>query len=451
VRRWAGALLCASLLIGADRELRLVVVDPVHFHAAQFHTNAMPGFSRDARVYAPVGRELARYLESVSNLRSRSAQPDHWRFHIYAGSDFFDRMLAEKAGDVMVLSGRNWKNIDYIGKAVANGMHVLADKPWIIDAAQFPALKQAFATAASKGVIAYDCMTQRFDIAYLLQRELVNDPEVFGSAVAGTPEVPSVEMASTHFLLKRFNGVVNLRPAAYFDIRQQGEAFADVGTHVVDLAHWTLFRDQALDYKKDFRILQAKRWPTILSLEDFTKVTGERAFPPYLEPDLRDGKLHYFTNNEVIYSARGHVIKASVTWDFESPSGANDTMLALYRGAKSEILVRQSAEEKYVPELYITPKPEHRASVLKGIDRRLAKLASKYPGLTRDEGKDGRIHIVVPKALRIPDIEYFLMVSERFAGYVRKPETMPSWETPNMLAKYWVTTQGVKAAKEARP
>jgi predicted dehydrogenase len=409
----------------------------------------MQGFARDAWVYAPVGRELAGYFNFIGNLKARSPQPDHWRFHIYSGDDFFDRMLQERPGEVVVLSGRNWKNIEYIEKSVEAGLHVLADKPWIIDASQFPALEKAFTSADRKRVIAYDCMTQRFDIAYILARELVNDPAIFGTAVTGTPENPAVEIASTHFLLKRFNGVPNLRPAAYFDIRQQGEAFADVGTHVVDLAHWTLFPDQALDYKKDFRILNARRWPTVLGLDEFTKVTGERDFPPYLKADLREGKLHYFTNNSVVYSARGHVLRLSVTWEFESPSGASDTMLATYRGEKSEVMARQSAEEKYLPEVYVTPMPEHRAAVISALDRRLAALAPTYPGLSRTEGKDGRIRIVIPQSLRIPDIEYFLMLAERFAGYIRKPDTLPAWERPNMLAKYWVTTQGVKAAKEA--
>jgi hypothetical protein len=112
-------------------------------------------------------------------------------------------------------------------------------------------------------------------------------------------------------------------------------------------------------------------------------------------------------------------------------------------------MARQSAEEKYLPEVYVTPMPEHRAAVISALDRRLAALAPTYPGLSRTEGKDGRIRIVIPQSLRIPDIEYFLMLAERFAGYIRKPDTLPAWERPNMLAKYWVTTQGVKAAKEA--
>jgi predicted dehydrogenase len=446
--RWA-AFFLAVASFAADRDLRLVTVDPAHFHAAQLHIKQMAGFSQDAWVYAPVGKDLVGHLNFIANLHGRYPQAARWRYHIYSGEDFFDRMLKERPADVVMLSGRNWKNIEYISRSVEAGLHVLADKPWIIDAEQFPKLEKALDLAERKGVFAYDCMSQRFEIAYQLQREFVNDREIFGEAIKGTPEQPTVETASTHFLLKRFNGAPNLRPPAYFDIRQQGEAFADIGTHVVDLAHWTLFPDQSLDYRQDIRILSARRWPTVLSLEQFTKVTGERAFPDYLTPDLRDGKLEYFTNNSVLYTVRGHHVKLSVSWDFESPSGANDSILSVYRGNKSEVTVRQSAAESYLPEVYITPAPANRVAIIAAIDRRLAKLASAYPGLSRAE--DGtQIRILIPQQLRIPDLEYFQLLAERFAGYIRKPDTMPKWEKPNMLAKYWVTTQGVKVAREPR-
>lgn len=446
--RWIAVLLAAASL-SAGRDLRMITVDPAHFHAAQLHLGPIPGFSRDAWVYAPVGKDLPAYLNFIANLNARSAQPDHWRHHIYMGAGFFERMLQERPGDVVVLAGRNAKTIDYISRSLAAGLHVLADKPWIIEPENFPKLEQALELADRKNLIAYDCMSQRFDIAYQLQRELVNDPEIFGQAVAGSPSEPAVEIASAHFLLKRFNGVPNLRPAAYFDIRQQGEALADVGTHYVDLAHWTLFPDQALDYEKDIRILNARRWPTVLSLEEFVKVTGERAFPAYLEPEIKDGALQYFTNNEVLYTVRGHHVKLAVSWEFESPSGANDSLVSRYRGSKSEITARQGREENYIPEVYIAAKPSHRDAVVAALNRRLQKLASRYPGLSHVED-NGRIRIVVPKELRRPDVEYFLLIAERFAGYVQKPGSIPRWEKPNMLAKYWVTTQGVKMARQTK-
>jgi predicted dehydrogenase len=445
--RWLAFCLYLCAAAGAERELRLITVDPAHFHAAQLHIKPIAGFSRDAWVYAPVGKDLIGYLNFIANLKTRSATPDYWRYHIYSGDDFFERVVKEHPGDVVMLSGRNSKTIDYISRSVDAGFNVLADKPWIIDESQFPKLEKTLAEADRKGVMIYDCMSQRFDIVYQLQREFVNDPEIFGSAIAGTAETPTVEMASTHFLLKRFGGIPNLRPPAYFDIRQQGEAFADIGTHVVDLTHWTLFAGKALDYKKDIRIVSARRWPTIMTLSQFSTVTAEPQFPAYLAPDIRAGKLEYFANNSVVYTVRGHHVKLGVTWEFESPSGANDSMVAIYRGSRSEVMARQTAAEKYALEVYITPKASDRATVIAAIDRRLQALATRYPGLTRREDGE-RIHIVIPEKLRTPDIEYFLLLAEQFAGFIRKPDSMPAWEKPNMLAKYWVTTQGVKAARQ---
>ncbi|HYO84340.1 MAG TPA: putative oxidoreductase C-terminal domain-containing protein, partial [Bryobacteraceae bacterium] len=432
MRRWhLVAALTVPLLAESPKELRLVTVDPAHFHAAQMHTGPLAGFSRESWIYAPITNDLASHVRSIAALRGRSPAPDHWRHRVYAGDDFFARMLADKRGDVVVLSGRNKQKIDYLAQSVSAGLHVLADKPWIIEAADFPRLQQALDEADRRGIIAYDCMTQRFDIAYQLQRELVNDPAVFGDRAKGTPDQPAVRMVSSHYLLKRFNGVPNLRPAWYFDIAQQGEALADVGTHVVDLTHWTLFPEQALDYKTDLQIVAAKRWPTNLTKEQYRTVTGEPDFPPYLRSALRNGELHYFTNNYLLYTVRGTHVSLQVTWELESPSGDRDTMLAVYRGGNSEITVSQGKEEKYLPEVYVKPLAD-KGAVRQHLERRLRELAQRWPGLTVAEDGD-RLKIVIPSDLRIPDVEYFLLLADRFAGYIRQPGTLPSWEKPNML------------------
>ncbi|HBY62593.1 MAG TPA: oxidoreductase, partial [Solibacterales bacterium] len=206
-----------------------------------------------------VGRDIANFWIFAASMIQRSPAPDHWRLHGYTGADFLERMLSEKRGNVLSISGRNARKLEYLEAGVRAGMHVLADKPWIIEPEQLPRLIAAIEDAERRGVAVYDCMTQRFEIAYRLQRELVNDRDLFGPLQPGTPQAPAVRMVSSHFLLKS-----GFRPAWYFDIRQQGEALADVGTHVVDLAHWTLFPDDAPDYTRDIQLLSARRWPTIL-------------------------------------------------------------------------------------------------------------------------------------------------------------------------------------------
>ena len=67
---------------------------------------------------------------------------------------------------------------------------MLADKPWILAAADLPKLDTVLANADANGVVAYDIMTERFEITTMLQRALVNDAAVFGAIVNGTERIP---------------------------------------------------------------------------------------------------------------------------------------------------------------------------------------------------------------------------------------------------------------------
>ena len=60
-------------------------------------------------------------------------------------------MIAERPGNVVVLSGRNRRKIDLIQASVKAGLNVLADKPWIIRASDLPKLEATLAEAAQRG------------------------------------------------------------------------------------------------------------------------------------------------------------------------------------------------------------------------------------------------------------------------------------------------------------
>jgi hypothetical protein len=117
---------------------------------------------------------------------------------------------------------------------------------------------------------------------------------VFGDPAPGTRTDPGVTTASVHHIMKQVAGVPNLRPAWFFDITQQAESLADVGTHLVDRVHSTLFPEQAIDYRTDIRLHDASRWPTTLGAPQFRQVTGEAGWPDYLEPWIKKDALEYF-------------------------------------------------------------------------------------------------------------------------------------------------------------
>src|SRR5205814_8010940 len=235
---------------------------PGHFHAALVQKEMYPGVSPTVHVYAPLGSDLIDHLARVARFNQRADDPTRWEMEVHATPDFMARMLRERPGNAVVLSGRNRGKIDRVQASLDAGLHALVDKPWILEAADLPKLEKALATADEKKLVALDIMTERHEVTSELQRELVNDAATFGQLVKGTEAEPAVYMESVHNLMKVVAGAPNIRPPWFFDIAEQGEGFNDIGTHLVDLVQWTLFPDQPIDYRSDVRVLSAQRWPT---------------------------------------------------------------------------------------------------------------------------------------------------------------------------------------------
>jgi predicted dehydrogenase len=426
-------------------DVRLLTLDPGHFHAALVQKEMYPGVARRAHVYAPLGPDLLAHLGRVAAFNARPAAATAWELEVHAGPDFLDRALAERPGNVVVLSGRNRHKIDYILAAVRAGLSVLADKPWVIRADDLPRLEEALDTAHAKGLVAYDIMTERHEITSILQRELVNDPDVLGEALPGAEGQPGVFMESVHYLCKAVAGAPLRRPAWFFDTAQQGEGLTDVGTHLVDLVMWILFPGQAVD-RQDVAMRAARRWPTPLSAADFRRVTGEADFPEFLAGAVRGGRLEYFCNTGVSYAVRGVQVQLDVRWDFEAAPGAGDTHRAVIRGSRAWVEVRQGQGENYRPELYVVPNgPAERAAVEAGLRRKVAALQRQYPGVGVQE-QGGRYWVSVPEAYRVGHEAHFGEVTRQFLSYLQAPASLPPWERANMLAKYHVTTEGVRLA-----
>ena len=429
--------------------MQLIILDPGHFHAALFLKETLPDVSDRVPVFAPVGADLHAFLSRVAQFNSRQDHPTHWNLTVHSGSDFCGRMLADPGGNVVVMSGNNRGKIDRIRDCVRAGLHVLADKPWIIEPGEFPSLQAALDAARQKGVVAYDAMTQRFEISCNLQRALVNDAEVFGAPVPGSLSEPSVRMESVHYLLKQIAGAPLLRPVWFFDIRQQGEGLTDVGTHLVDLVQWTLLPDQPIDFESEIEVLQGARWPTLLTREQFQRITGEQEFSHGLREAVKGQHLEYFANNRVRYTIRGIHVQLDIKWEYEAPPGSKDTELAVFRGTKSRVELRQGAEESFRPEVFVVPNQmEQKSDLLAALARRVALLQDTYPGLAVQE-EPARLRLVIPDRLRIDHEAHFALLVRRYLSYVRNPRAVPAWEKSNMLAKYFVTTRGVELARQA--
>ena len=428
-------------------DVRLMTLDPGHFHAALIQKEMYPGVDPHVDIYAPDGPDLAEHLKRIQAFNTRAERPTAWQTRLHTGPDFLTRLLTERPGNVVVLSGRNRGKIDRLAAAVNAGLHVLGDKPWILEAADLPALERVLADADSKQVVAYDIMTERFEVTNRLQRALVNDRAVFGDIDRGTPENPGVYMESVHHLMKVVAGAPNIRPPWFFDTSEQGEGLNDIGTHLVDLTAWTLFPEQSLDYRHEITVHAAQRWPTWISESEFRRVTNAAAFPATFGSRVKDGRLEYYANTLVSYAVRGINVTLNVLWDWEATPGSGDTHYAVYRGSESRVEIRQTAADMFLPEVYVVPvSPARHASVLGATQAKVKALQTEFPGIGIED-RGAEIKITVPTSLRLGHEAHFAQVASRFFGFLRNRTSLPAWERPNMLAKYYVTTAGTSMSR----
>jgi hypothetical protein len=427
----------------AQADIRLVIVDPGHFHAALIQRDMYSGISPKVSVYAPLGPEVLDYLNRVSLFNARATDPTSWQLDVHTGDGFFDRMLEEKAGNAVVFTGRNRPKINRILQSLQAGYHVFADKPWIIRSADMDELVIALERAREKELAAYDIMTERFEITSMLQRELVNAPAIFGQQLTGTAAEPGIKASSIHHLMKVVAGLPLKRPTWFFNIDEYGEALADVGTHVVDLVQWTAFPNLQLDYQRDVQILSGRRWPTMLSRAQFDQVTGAKDFPADLQPWVKDSQLSYFANNSVSYTVRGVHVNLDILWNWEAPPGTGDVYDASFRGSLAKVEIRQGKDEKFMPELYVVPASATPAW-RKAMSDQMAILTKTYPGLAWNP-ENGRI--TIPEKYRVGHEAHFAQVARKFFDYVRNPGSMEAWERSNMLVKYYISTKGVEISR----
>ena len=443
-----GICLITAASCAETGKVKLVVLDPGHYHAALVQKTMYEQIDPMVHVYAPDGPEVQEYLGRIEGFNSRAEDPTRWQEEIYTGSDYLEKMRSAQTGDVVVLSGNNRRKTEYILASIEAGRSVFSDKPMCIDAAGFTDLEQAFLAAQRKGLILYDIMTERYNRLCILQKLLVLDEDVFGTLDKGTPDDPAVIKESVHHFFKYISGQPIRRPTWYFDTAQQGEGLVDVTTHLIDLGLWTCFPERRIDYHHDVAVLSAKHWPTLITKSQYEKVTRAADFPDYLKARLNDeGVLPYFCNGEAVYTVHGVHMKLAVTWNFQAPDGTGDTHYSLVRGSRAHVIIRQGAEQEYRPQLYVEPAPSADLGVLeRALQAGISRLQVEYPGLALKSVRSGW-QIVIPPEQLIGHEAHFRNVTEQYLDYLQEGK-LPPWEIDFMKAKYFITTRALQLARQ---
>jgi predicted dehydrogenase len=438
---------CILLSCSASRdEIRLITLDPGHFHAALIQKTASQRINDSVYVYAPRGKEVDAHLDLIDSYNSRPDNPAAWCEIVYTGTDFLERMMAEKKGNVVILAGNNRLKTSYILKSVEAGLNVLADKPMVIDASAFSDLEEAYRIARQKKVVLYDIMTERYAGYNIVNRALMQDRELFGELWNGTHAEPAVELNSVHHFYKEVSGKPLVRPAWYYDVKQQGEGIVDVTTHLIDLVHWKCFPDIPINYKEDIQIIDASHRPTAISRSEFSRSTLLSDFPPDMPVD-EDSVLQVYANGSIHYTVKGVHVGITVSWNFEAPADAGDMHRSVMKGTKASLHILQGEEQGYIPRLYVVRNedvPEEEFS--HALHRAVEKLKPDF-SIEIIDSSDNKKELRIQSGQKSSHEDHFAFVADRFFDYVLSGN-IPEWEIANTLTKYYITTTALSMARQ---
>lgn len=395
-----------------------MVLDPGHFHAALPLRTRHPLLAEDVHVFAPDGPGLERFLAMVGRFNARAEAPTAWRLHVHRSDDPLQALLAARPGEVAVLAGRNQGKLARISALVRAGIHVLADKPWVVepaDAGHLAALADAPAHAA-------DLMTERYESGASLFADLARTPAVTGGADASRGA--TLVKQTVHHLAKLVDGVPLIRPPWYFDTRVQGEGVVDVTTHLIDQA--LLIAGAAVRPLAAGEVVldSVRRWDTAVPLADFTAITGLTDFPAELTDRLAGGVLQLTANGELGFRCRGLVCQVRAEWRLRDADGAGDRHRSRFQGTLADLELDGSASTGS----RLLVRPHREAAVVRAA---LADWALGHPGVTLSDAEGG---VAVAPARWSGHDEHFALALAGFLAGLSAAQ--PAWQRAALQARY---------------
>ena len=360
-------------------EVRFMTLDPGHFHAGLVQKEMYPNVSKRVHVYAPLGTDLLEHLNRIVafNTRARRIPPP--------GSSRFTPAPTRSSGCCASGRAMSWSSPG------ATGARSTRSKPrskpdstcWRTSPGSsirptFPKLESALDTAESQGpdrLRHHDRALRNHDHA---PEGADPRPGHFRDHLPGHggrslrlhgERAPPAQNGRGH-------AQPPARPGSSTS-QQQGEALPDVGTHLVDLVQWMLFPEQPIDYRKDVRMLAAKRWATVLTKARVPESHGRGGVSGLSESQVKADRLEYFCNGRVSYALRGVHIRLTRCGSMSPCPGPaiRTSPMSGARGPKSKFARarRKSTDRRCT---WYPTSPPTKAAVLAALKKKVAALQS---------------------------------------------------------------------------
>ena len=120
-----------------------------------------------------------------------------------------------------------------------------------------------------------------------------------------------------------------------------------------------------------------------------------------------------------------------------------DTHYSIMRGTKSDLIIKQGAEEEYKPTLYIVSNGQDMETNLRSAFKN--EVSNHFEGTTLEKIGKTTWRVDVPDVYKIGHEAHFGQVTENYLKYLEEGK-LPHWEVPNMITKYYTTIEALKKA-----
>lgn len=332
-----------SAFTGAQGEAELIVLHPADEQLAQVQSRMNPQIDRTVHVFAPEGEGLQSYLARINAFNSRPDSATSWNEVVSNEGDFLARMLGEKPGNVALLSGRTATAAGYSAACIGGGLNVLSTAPLASGTPEFRELERSLGLADEKGLVLYELMPERYEIAALLQQALARNADFFGIQLCGSPEAPAIVSESVLPLFtvrmegtgssttlrpgitgppandktanakgeSRENSAFETAPADYDDWSYPADslglqnAFLLAAAPRIDLIQLAVFGRERIKYNRQIQFTSARQYPAAVPEREYLRASGSAALPPALQPYRSGDTLRLPGNGELRYVLNG--------------------------------------------------------------------------------------------------------------------------------------------------
>ena len=211
--------------------LTLHLLEPSHFHAALLLLQLDSRIQLPFQVHAAPHWDEKPFWGWIESLENRGWNLD--RIQLNRSQDPVTSILESKGPSVALLAGQNQLKPDRILRLLLGNVPVICDKPLWVNVASGSSLSTYLETT-NQNIFLDDCMTERFEPAFALQKLLLTERIPGFGLRNGNPNRIRFQLGNTHHLAKSVEGIPVKRSRAFFEVDTYGDPFADVGVHLVD-------------------------------------------------------------------------------------------------------------------------------------------------------------------------------------------------------------------------